>query len=196
LTSKYGKSHFFQSNDDEIVKWINRDDMGVLQLQSAIKKQEKLGDATNEKNHQDYINKRKGFKILGKYTDEEIRKFFSFLYLEKSTENQPILSQDVVDIIFINGLTIPQEIPKEKYSLNKSPKYSRKFIDYALHLFFSNHSFTARDKKDFVLFFACYLQDYGNALVSDSAMNNIKSNMSGKKTQKMKIKWDDYLPKK
>jgi hypothetical protein len=147
--------------------------------------------ALNEK-HQEYINGKKGYRIPGILSDDQIRKFFSFLYLEKFDERIPFLDEDTFNKIFSNGLLIPKEIPAEKFRLNTNKKFPTKAIDHAIHLLYMKHS--GKNKRDYVLFFACYLKEYEKALFSEKGMHNIASNMSGERSSKVKIPWVKYLP--
>lgn len=52
-------------------------------------------------------------RINGILSDEEIRKFFSFLYLEPSNNGKPFLTKEVFDKVFANGLVIP-DVPLAK----------------------------------------------------------------------------------
>ena len=53
---------------------------------------------------------------------------------------------------------------------------------------------SGKNKRDYVLFFACYLKEYEKALFSEKGMHNIASNMSGERSSKVKIPWVKYLP--
>ena len=131
-------------------------------------------------------------RFINEVHDDQIRRFFSFLYLEKFDERIPFLDENTFNKIFSNGLVIPKEIPAEKFSLNTNKKFPTKAIDHAIHLLYMKHS--GKNKRDYVLFFACYLKEYEKALFSEKGMHNIASNMSGERSSKVKIPWVKYLP--
>ena len=138
----------------------------------------------------------KDFKIEGNFSDDEINKFFSFLYLEKSCDNKPYLEEIQVIDIFKNGLTIPAIPTVNKYKLNIDPRFPKKIIDYAIHLFFTKHSHTFKGKAKFLKFFGSYIEDYKAALESDQKLTMLISNITGETSSKNKILWNKYLPER
>ena len=44
-----------------------------------------------------------------------------------------------------------------------------------------HNSMTKKDKTDYVLFFAHYLDDYSNAVLSEKSLKNVSSNIIGEK---------------
>ena len=60
----------------------------------------------------------RGVRINGVMSDEEARRFFSFLYKETSSNGKPFVSKEEFDRVFRNGLTIPDEPLQKKYSFN------------------------------------------------------------------------------
>jgi len=147
---------------------------------------ESLSAISNEKENTD-------FKIEGNFTNDEIKKFFSFLYLEKSCDKKPFLKEEEVIDILKNGLVIPATPPSKKYKLNCDPKFPRKIIDYAIHLFYTKHSLTRQNKSDFILFFGCYLDDYKDALIPNK-LKMLTLNIRGMKSPRGKINFNKYLP--
>jgi hypothetical protein len=192
-----GNSYLFPSNiDEEIGKWIDKKSASIIELAaeaSEIKKNPIV--EKKEIEFKKYLESRKGYKIPGKLTEEQIRHFFSFLYLEKSVDKKPFLLEEEVNIIFANGLTIPQEIPETKFNLNTSYATPKKIVEKGIHVFFTKHSYTTRDKNDFLLFFAHYIKDFEKPMYSRQSMINAAGNFNGKSSPKNKIVWDNYLPK-
>ena len=197
LLSIDGKSYLFSSNiDEEIAKWIDKKSATIIEV--AVETPEIKKKPVVEKKEiefKKYLESRKGFKIPGRLTDEQIRHFFSFLYLEKSADKKPFLLEEEVNVIFANGLTIPKEIPETKFSLNTSLVFPKKIVEKGFHLFFTTHSYKTRDKNDFLLFFAHYIKDFEKPMYSLQSMINAAGNFNGKSSPKNKIIWDNYLPK-
>ena len=66
-------------------------------------------------------------------------------------------------------------------------------MDYAIHQFFNLNSITKRDMGDYVLFFVSYIEDYEKALISPEALKAVRSNITGAKSPKDRIKWEGYI---
>ena len=197
LLSIDGNFYLLPSNfNEEIEKWVDRKSDSKVEI--IVENPEIKKSPNTEKEEiefKKYLESKKGFKIPGKLTDEQIRHFFSFLYLEKSADKKPFLKEEEVNVIFANGLTIPQEIPETKFSLNTSLAFPKKIVEKGFHLFFTTHSYTTRDKNDFLLFFANYIKDFEKPMYFRQSMINAAGNFNGKSSPKNKIIWDNYLPK-
>jgi hypothetical protein len=46
---------------------------------------------------------------------------------------------------------------------------------------------------DYVLFFVSYIEDYEKALISPEALKAVRSNITGAKSPKDRIKWEGYI---
>ena len=134
----------------------------------------------------------RGTRISGVLSDKQIRRFFSFLYLEPSSNGIPFISKEVFDIVFKNGLTIPDVPLKNKYSINCSLGSPRNQIDYAIHLLMRIHK--GGKKAPYLKFFGSYFLEYSDALVSPRKLEMLASNISGVKSPRCKINFDKYLP--
>jgi hypothetical protein len=133
-----------------------------------------------------------GTRINGVLNDKEIRRFLSFLYLEPSSNGKPFISKEVFDIVFRNGLVIPDVPLKEKYSINCSLGSPRNQIDYAIHLLMRIHK--GGKKAPYLKFLGSYFREYSNALVSPRKLEMLASNISGAKSPRCKIEFEKYLP--
>jgi hypothetical protein len=125
-------------------------------------------------------------------SDAEVRRFFSFLYKETSSNGKPFISKEDFDIVFRNGLVIPDVPLKEKYSINCSLSSPRNQIDYAIHLLMRIHK--GGKKAPYLKFFGSYFEQYSDALVSLRKLEMLASNISGVKSTRCKIDFDKYLP--
>ena len=133
-----------------------------------------------------------GTRINGVLSDEDIRKLFSFLYLEPSSNGKPFISKEVFDIVFANGLVIPDMPLKKKYTINCSLSSPRNQIDYAIHLLMRNHK--GGKKAPYLKFFGSYFEQYSDALVSPRKLEMLASNISGVKSTRCKIEFEKNLP--
>jgi hypothetical protein len=111
-------------------------------------------------------------------------------------ELNPILTKEDVDMIFSNGLVIPGKPTEKKLKLCIPPRFPKKVVDYAIFLLFDLNSFSHRDKKDYILFFANYIEDYENALNTKLALESLAKNITGERSKRDKINWEVYKPKK
>ena len=136
------------------------------------------------------------FKIEGHFSDEEISKFFSFLYEEISCKEKPFLEKEDVEDIFKNGFVIPANLPKKRHKLNYNLTSPKKIIDYAIHFFYINHSKSLQDKNDFLRFFGNYITDYADAIKSKEKLKALGSNISGNRSPRSRIEWRKYLPER
>jgi hypothetical protein len=133
-----------------------------------------------------------GTRINGVLSDEDIRKLFSFLYLEPSSNGKPFISKEVFNIVFANGLVIPDMPLKKKYTINCSLSSPKNQIDYAIHLLMRIHK--GGKKAPYLKFFGSYFEQYSDALVSPRKLEMLASNISGVKSTRCKIDFDKYMP--
>ena len=198
LLEKDSISYLLPSINVEIQQWMKVNEISTLLNEEEIKTENE--EISNELIG-DHWEAKKNTIIEGKMSIKEIRHFFSFLYKEKieksSTDDfKPILTKEEVDTIFSNELVIPEKPLEKKFKLTLPPRYPKKIIDFAIHKFFSLNTLSNSDKKVYVLFFANYIQDYESALNSKTALDSLSKNITGERSRKDKILWQEYLPKK
>jgi len=198
LTSKDSISYLLPSINDKIQQWIkvNNINLALIDKEDVVE----IDSVENTSNLiEDHWEAKKSKKIDGKMSIDEIKHFFSFLYkeqFEKSSNNQfkPILTKDEVDMIFSNGLVIPAKPLEKKVKLCIPPRFPKKIIDFAIYKFFDLNSYSHRDKKDYILFFANYIVNYENALNSIIALESLAKNITGESSKKNNINLDAYIP--
>lgn len=134
----------------------------------------------------------RGTRISGVLSDKQIRRFFSFLYLETSSNGKPFITKEVFDIVFRNGLVIPDVPLEKKYTINCSLSSPRNQVDHAIHLLMRIHK--GGKKAPYLKFFGSYFLEYSDALVSPRKLELLASNISGVKSTRCKIDFDKYLP--
>ena len=200
LTSKDSISYLLPSINDKIQQWINVNNINLALIDKVdVVEIDNVDNATNL--IVDHWEAKKKQKIEGKMNIDEIKHFFSFFYKEefeklKDFGFKPILTKEDVDLIFSNGLVIPAKPLENKVKLCIPPRFPKKVIDHAIYKFFNVNSYTYRDKKDYILFFANYIEDYKNALNSKIALESLAKNITGEISKNVKINWDKYIPKR
>ena len=200
LTAKDSISYLLPSINDKIQEWIkvNNINLALIDKEDVVE----IGSVDNATNLiADHWETKKNKKIDGKMSIEEIKHFFSFLYKEEFEKSKdfgfkPILTKEEVDLIFSNGLVVPAKPLESKVKLCIPPRFPKKVIDLAIYKFFNVNSYTFRDKKDYILFFANYIEDYKNALNSKIALESLAKNITGEISKSVKINWDIYVPKR
>lgn len=133
--------------------------------------------------------------IPGKFTKEDTLHFFSFLYKEKSKEDECFLSEEDVREIFKYGLAIPPVPLSQKYKLNCSLKFPKGIVEFCIYKFFRNHTST-NNKRDILKFFASYIVDFEKALINERTLQTWSDNVTGKRPGKMTFAIKGYLPEK
>ena len=173
--------------------WISKEETDEVNLK---KTKEKSKGSIIKVSDNSVSNFKEEVEIKGHFSIEEIRKYFSFLYEEKSANKKPFLEKEKVDEIFKNGLIIPSKPIEPKYQLNVTRKYPKTIIDYAIQDFWTKHSIKLKDKGLYLKFFGSYIENYQAAVESDEKLDLILSNFSGTKTGRNKVKWEKYLPER
>lgn len=202
-----------------LYRLLNKDSFSYLlpaitiQIQQWIKENQVTGVIFNEEEQQigyidsttdttdDYWEEKKNKKIEGKMSLEELNHYASFFYkeiLEKSSKYpfSPMLTNEEVDSMFANGLVIPAKPLEKKFKITLPPRFPRKIVDVAIHKLYSTNTLTHTDKRDYVLFFANYIEDYANALNSKKGLESLAKNMTGERSKADKIFWDKYIPER
>lgn len=133
-----------------------------------------------------------GTRINGALSDYQIRTFLSFMFLEPSTNGKPFITKEVFDIVFKNGLVIPDVPLAKKYKINCSLGSPRNQIDYAIHLLMQMHK--GGKKAPYLKFFGSYFEEYSDALLSPRKLEMLASNITGVKSTRCKIEFEKYLP--
>ena len=134
----------------------------------------------------------RGTRIDGALSDYQIKTLFSFMFLGPSTNGKPFITREVFDIVFKNGLTIPDVPLAKKYKINCSLGSPRNQIDYAIHLLMQIHK--GGKKAPYLKFFGSYFEEYSDALVSPRKLEMLASNITGVKSTRCKIEFEKYLP--
>ena len=195
LMAKDSISYLLPTVYDKIQQWIKVNKVSPV----LIDNEEEIENVDITLNpSEDHWEDKKNQKIGGKMSLEEIKHYFSFLYKEKIEKSnkidfKEILTKKEVDMMFANGLVIPAKPLEKKLKITLPPRFPRKIIDFAIHKFFSLNTFTNSDKKDYVLFFANYIEDYESALKSKKALESLAKNITGERSTKDKIKWENYI---
>jgi hypothetical protein len=138
-----------------------------------------------------------GYKeIKGNLSLEEIKRYFSFLYLEKSDRGEPFLTEKDVKEIFRYGIAIPPSIHIQKFKLNCTKAFPKSLIEFCIYKFYEKHSRSISQKVDILEFFSFYFQDFEMHGQSKEKLLQWSKNVTGEKPLRMKIDIEEYLPTK
>ena len=173
--------------------WINEEKEIAT---DSNKTKEKLKENKISASNNSITNPSVEIEIKGNFSIEEIRKYFSFLYEEKSASEKPFLRKEEVENMFKNGLKIPSSPIEPRYKLNLNMKYPRSIVDYAIQELYFKNNINTNDRILYLQFFGCYIQNYYGVIESPKKCKSFLSNFSGTKTIRNKIKWDKYLPER
>lgn len=206
LTGKNINPYLLPLIKEHITKWvIDNGQTAVFSLIENVEENNKTGEADDgsekdaihqmQKDEEFYASKR-NVKLQGHFTDDEIRHYFSFLFLEKGADKQPFLSEGAVKQIFANGLFIPAEPLVDKFEFHRDPRIPKAIVDYAIHKLMIKNSYTSRDKNDYLIFMGSYIKNYEGVLESSNKLVSIGKNISGEKPSKCIINWNKYLPER
>lgn len=197
ILSKDSVCYLWPAISVEIRQWLSKNKLSYLEQIFNPSEEDTLPDETSQ-SEKDFREVKKNFEIAGNLTIEEIRHYFSFLYKEVRSNSkylncQPFLPEEAVNRIFENSMVIPAKPLEPKFKLNIEPRFPKKIVDYAIHQFFNLNSITKRDMGDYVKFFANYIEDYEKALISSEALTVVRSNITGERSPKDRIKWEGYI---
>ena len=122
------------------------------------------------------IESLKGKRLKCKWSLDQIKHYFSFLYGEKSENGEPYLKEEQVDKIFENGFCIPEKPIEPLFELNCTLKYPIKNITYAIYYFYDKANTKSHDKLGYILFFASFIKEYNMYLVSKDGYKSFSNN--------------------
>lgn len=129
-------------------------------------------------------------RIKGLWTDEEVKHFLSFLYIEEDEEHGAFLKKEELDIVMKYGLAVPPENNPTHFQLRFSSKNTRGIFYHAFYLMFSKHCSNQKDKKYIVQFIYRYFPNLGKDEKS------INASLRNRVMKKNHIDFNKYLPKK
>lgn len=134
-----------------------------------------------------------GYVIPTIWNDDEILKYFSFLYEYKSVIGESLITKEEFDVIFEHGLRIPTVPLPNKISLRNTPQVPKRLLDFGINIFWKSNGKGKWPKSWLVLFFANYIKQYEDALVSKQKLDNIISNLK-KYDNYSELKFKRYMP--
>lgn len=134
-----------------------------------------------------------GYVIPSIWNDDEVIKFFSFLYDYKSAIGESLITKEEFDLIFQHGLRIPTEPLLNKINLRNTPQVPKRLLDFGINIFWKSNGKSKWPKSCLVLFFANYIKQYEDALLSKQKLHNISSNLK-KYENYTELKFKRYMP--
>lgn len=122
-------------------------------------------------------------------TDEQLRTFFSFLYLENNSTGHPFLSKEDVLEITRYGLAIPNTPPKKQFKLDLNEVTKPKgIIYYSFYQLFFRFQMSKHLKEGIALFLKYYFVNF-----KEIDKTILKKSMINKKPAKMHFDIEKYL---
>ncbi len=142
----------------------------------------------------------KGFKIIpGLLTDVEIRKFFSFLYVEKRLDGNPYLSEVDVNELLKHGFGVGHQPSGKYYKLNIT-EYQIGLIKYCFYKLYKYHQGKTKIKEAIVKFLIFNFEQFKLEDGKDDLeyFKEFYKRFTGVKPATSRTPFDifDYLPKK
>ena len=108
----------------------------------------------------DVLFKHTNTAINGKLSDKEIHRFFDFLHEQKTQNKQPFLSKEQVEQLKTIGLTLPNDEPSLRFTLNLTNR-DYKTIYTCFYELWKSHHFAKNGGKDaYAKFLKAYFTDF------------------------------------
>ncbi len=199
MTEKDGNCYLLQGICEEIKNWISGENLVILKSTSIEDNSSEQVDFSIQNSPSQVkwmkeLEVLKGREIESKWDIDQIVHYFSFLYKEKSKNGLPFLKKEEVDKIFINGFRMPECDIDPLFKLNLSDKFPIKIIHFAIHQFNKKSGFRRRHKKEYLLFFASFIQDLSKNKYSKKSYESYSKNIYNSNSSLSTIEWSNYLP--
>lgn len=127
--------------------------------------------------------------IKSSLTEEEILKFFSFLYLEKNGEDKPFITFEDYKQLLKYGLAVPNEINSPLISIDQSSQKPIGIIYYCIYKLYTANRYSSNAKIEYAKFLHYNFEDF-----SHKTVKYLVQNIRNKKPAKMKFNIEKYLP--
>jgi hypothetical protein len=198
LTANDSNCRLLQELCQVLRNWIGSQSLELLKVspqetESPNEDESEIEKIDTQEQWEKEIGSLKDKSIKCKWTLEQIKHYFSFLYNEKSENGDPYLTKEQVEKIFENGFRIPEKQIDPLFKLNHSLRYPLKNVKYAIYYFYSKANNKSHDKLAYLLFFGSFIEDFKKYLTSNELYKSF-SNNSHKAPARNKIAWDKYRP--
>jgi hypothetical protein len=135
-------------------------------------------------------------KIEVALTDDQVRAYFSFLYLEKNNLGLPYLEKADTEKLLEFGFKVPPQPLPEKFRLNVTGQHKKSIMEICVNLLFDKFSHNLKNKLPFLKFLAFQFEDFKN-YQSPKDFKNWSGNLTSKKlkVEMLPFKIQPYLDK-
>lgn len=135
-------------------------------------------------------------KIKVALTDDQVRAYFSFLYLEKNNLGLPYLEKTDTEKLLEFGFKVPPQPLPEKFRLNVTGQHKKSIMEICVNLLFDKFSLNLKNKLPFLKFLAFQFEDFEN-YQSPEDFKSWSGNLTSKKlkVEMLPFKIQPYLDK-
>jgi hypothetical protein len=135
-------------------------------------------------------------KIEVALTDDQVRAYFSFLYLEKNNLGLPYLEKTDTEKLLEFGFKVPPQPLPEKFRLNVTGQHKKSIMEICVNLLFDKFSHNLKNKLPFLKFLAFQFEDF-NKYQSPEDFRSWSGNLTSKKlkVEMLPFKIQPYLDK-
>ena len=139
---------------------------------------------------QDLYADAEGWKKIPIFSsDQQIMRYFSFLYQEKTDNGRPLLARADFEQLFRMGFSIPPFPLKHKLKLNLTPKYRKSILETTVFYCFNNFAQNQKNKLIFQKFLAYHFEDFSQ-YQTDEELKKWGKNFCAGKLNKKDIPFD------
>lgn len=104
-------------------------------------------------------------------TNDQVRAFFSFLYLERNDKGQPYLEKPDVEKLFRFGFKIPPVPLTRKFKLNLTSKSRKSIFEQCVYTFYNKYAGSQKNKVAFLKFLAYTFEEFKHIQSADDFRN-------------------------
>jgi hypothetical protein len=199
LTENDGNRHHLQEVCQAIESWISIENLVKLKSTSIEDDSSELlnriiQNSPPQITWMKQLDNLKGKEIESKWNIDQIVYYFSFLYKEKSENGQSFLKKEEVDKIFEQGFRMPGCDIDPLFKLNLSERLTFSLMHFAIYQFNDKAGFRRIHKKQYLLFFASYIQDLSKYKYSKKFYESYSKNTYNSNSSLSSIDWSNYLP--
>jgi len=129
-------------------------------------------------------------------TNDQVRAYFSFLYLEKNNLGIPYLEKADVEKLLAFGFKVPPQPLPKKLQLNLTPQHRKSILEICVYILFDKYAINLKNKLPFLQFLAFQFEPF-EKYQSPEELKKWSKNFTPQKlnTQSLPFKIQVYLDK-